>query len=79
MPPTLKNVMVFLTGCDVIPAMGYDDVSPSISFMDHGVMPTVSTCLLTFNLPIYFPTDYKQFKEKMDFAILASQGFFGQV
>ena len=63
MPPTctLSDVMVFLTGCDVLPAMEYGDFIPSIFFMDHGVMPTVSTCSLTFHLPMDFPTDYEQF------------------
>lgn len=59
--------------------MGYSDVIPSIWFLEDGVFPKVSTCALTLSVPINFPTDRDQFKERMDLAILGSQGFFGQV
>ena len=61
-----------------MPPLGYgENVSPSILFVDDAVLPTVSTCSLTFRLPIDL-CDAK-FKEKMDLAILGSQGFFGQI
>lgn len=47
--------------------------------MTDAVFPTVSICSLTFYIPWNFPTDFESFKEIMDFAILGSQGFFGQV
>lgn len=77
-PPTLSDVMVFLTGCDVIPHLDLWCCS-SIKFMTDAVFPTVSICSLTFYIPWNFPTDFESFKERMDFAILGSQGFFGQV
>ena len=77
--PTLQDVMVFLTGCHSVPPMGFGDVSPAIMFSDDAVLPTVYTCSLTLTLPRNFPTDFHSFKDKMDFSILGSQGFFGTV
>lgn len=74
--PTLTDIMVFLTGCDAPPPLGFGDVEPSIAFSSVLSLPTVSTCSLTLPLPLDFPTDFASFKEKMDFAILGSQGFF---
>lgn len=53
-PPTLSDVMVFLTGCDVIPPLGYNGAVPSIKFMTDAVFPTVSICSLTFLYPMEF-------------------------
>lgn len=77
--PTLQDVMVFLTGCDSVPPLGFGDVKPSILFTDDALLPTVSTCSLTLRFPRNFPTDFQQFKDKMDLVILGSQGFFGTV
>ena len=74
--PTLTDVMVFLTGCNSMPPMGFGDVSLTIVFSDDGVLPTVSTCSLTLTIPRKFPTDLDLFKEKMDFSILGSHRFF---
>ena len=71
--------MVFLTGCDSVPPLGFGDVTPEIQFSDDAALPTVSTCSLTFSLPRNFPTEFEQFKEKMELAVLGSQGFFGTV
>ena len=71
--------MVFLTGCDCVPPLGFGDVTPSILFSDDGVLPTVSTCSMTLHFPRTFPTDIEHFKDKMEFAILGSQVFFGTV
>ena len=77
--PTLQDVMVFLTGCDSVPPLGFGDVKPSILFTDDALLPTVSTCSLTLRFPRNFPTDFQQFKDKMELVILGSQGFFGTV
>ena len=71
--------MVFLTGCDCIPPLGFGLAEPSITFSTDAVLPTVSTCSLTLRFPLNFPTKFDLFKEKMDFAVLGSQGFFGTV
>lgn len=71
--------MVFLTGCDIVPPLGYGDTSPTVIFSDTGVLPTVSICSLSLTFPRSFPTDLHQFKEKLDLTILGSQGFIGNV
>lgn len=78
MSPTLSDVFI-LTGCSEIPPLGYTDATPKIYFSDNVILPNVSTCALMFTLPYSLPIHYAQFKEKMSFAILNSQGFFGQV
>lgn len=50
--PTLSDVMVFLTGCDIVPP---GDTSPTIIFSDTGVLPTVSTCSLSLTFPRSIP------------------------
>lgn len=58
--PTLTDVMVFLTGCDVPPPLGFGDVEPSVTFSSALSLPTVSTCSLTLTLPLDFPTVSKR-------------------
>lgn len=77
--PTLKDVLTFLTGSDSIPPLGFGGVEPCIRFDPDAVLPTASTCALMLCIPLNFPTDFDDFKEKMDLAILGSQGFFGKV
>ena len=78
--PSLRDVMTFLTGCDSVPPLGFGSVSPSIQFSETTVWPTLSTCAWSLTFPLNFPTTNPVlFKEKMDFSILGSQGFFGQV
>ena len=77
--PSLTDVMVFLTGCDTIPPSGYADCIPSISFLEDGKFPTLSTCSLCVRFPMGMRCEQNAFKEFMDFAILESEGFFGQV
>ena len=77
--PTISDVMVFLTGCDTIPPLGFGDADPVIMFSDSGVLPFVSTCCLSITFPRSIPTDFEIFKDKMNLAILGSQGFFGSV
>ena len=75
----MRDLTVFLTGCSSIPPLGFGDVKPSIVFTSDRPLPTVSTCSLTLYFPLTFPCNFDQFKEKMDFAVLGSQGFFGSV
>ena len=62
-----------------MPPLGFPDCHPKISFSDTATFPQVSTCTLTFTLPYSLPSDEEEYKDKMNFAILNSQGFFGQV
>ena len=73
--PSIKDVFIFLTGCDTVPPLGFQGTDCEIDFDSEAVVPTVSTCSLTMRLPRTLPLDFEQFKEKMTFYILGSQGF----
>lgn len=73
--PTIRDVFIFLTGCDSVPPLGFSGTERQIEFNDGAVVPRVSTCSLVLFLPTSLPSDYQTFKEKMDFYILSSQGF----
>lgn len=68
--------MVFLTGCDSIPPLGFGQ--PSICFVEDSgsILPTISTCSLTLRFPCTMPATFEEFREKMHLAILGSQGLF---
>ena len=78
-PHKLKDVFICLTSCSEVPPLGFQEAVPKIYFSDTDSLPRVSTFAVTFTLPYSLPTDFEEFKEKMTFAILNSQGFFGQV
>ena len=77
--PTLEDIMVFLTGLDSVPPLGFGDIIGTVEFTREDRLPTVSTCSLVLRFPISFPQDFDSFKEKMNFVVLGSQGFFGTV
>lgn len=68
--------MVFATGCDAIPILGFDR-HPMLVFSDQDTLPTASTCGPTLYLPLQFE-DAEQFNRNMCMAISCSFGF-GQV
>lgn len=74
--PTLRDVMIFLTGSETVPPLGYGDVNPAIVFTDDDQLPTVSTCSLSLCFPRHnMPTNYDEFKARMNLVILGSHGF----
>lgn len=73
--PSIKDVFIFLTGCDRVPPLGFLGCTPEIKFDNSLQVPQVSTCSLTLYFSLMMPGEYKTFKEKMDFYILGSQGF----
>lgn len=73
--PTIKDIFIFLTGCDSVPPLGFCGAERQIEFDNGAIIPRVSTCTLVLYLPTRLPADYETFKEKMNFYILSSQGF----
>ena len=63
--------MVFLTGSDIIPPLGFD-IDPTIEFTDEEQFPTVSTCSLTLTFSRSLKVD---FIKVMDMAILGAETF----
>ena len=75
----LKDVMVFVTGCESIPPLGFGNVRPSIQFASNNILLTVSTCSLTLKFPLNFPTNFKDFKRNRISQSLDLKGFFGSM
>ncbi|CAG9763530.1 unnamed protein product [Ceutorhynchus assimilis] len=70
----LEDVFIFATGTDAFPPLGFP-VRPKIAFLpENAIFPTVSTCAIELKLPTSY-VSYEEFKDKMDFAILNSNGF----
>lgn len=72
------EVLAFVTGCPVIPPMGYPRPL-KITFITDKTrkFPTANTCGPHLNLPLAL-VDYSEFKEKLDFSFSNTVGF-GQV
>ena len=70
---SLGMVMVFYTGGEEIPPMGYSH-DPIINFSSSSPYPTASTCGLQFTLPTCY-NEYDLFKTAMDTAMLMHGGF----
>ena len=63
---------MFISGTDQIPPMGFDHPI-TVTFINEEKIPFVNTCSLYITLPRNLKE--KEFKEKMDLAILGSVGF----
>ena len=72
----LSSILIFVTGLDCIPALGF--ASPlEIEFIkdnDKGRLPSASTCTPALYLPLSL-TDEDVFFERMDTAIIGAQMF----
>ena len=75
---TLDDIMIFFCGTTDLKAISLEERVPMIEFMDSRRLPTASTCALWITFPRYFAElQFEQFREKMDFCIIGSQGFGG--
>ena len=75
---TPADVLAFITGCPVIPPMGFPTVLQIKFIADKEKrLPTASTCGLHINLPLALQ-EYEDFKAQMNFALSNTIGF-GQV
>ena len=79
---TLNQILVFSTGTDCIPAIGFEPL-PTVGFQHDKRMgyqrdfvskfPIASTCSNTLYLPVL--ANYNEFKHFMEEGILQSPGF----
>ena len=74
---TMKHVMIFFSGSDRIPPMGFDR-HPTLHFIhdDERKLPTSSTCDLQMRIPTCHP-DYDEFKKYMVLGLIGNDGFGG--
>lgn len=70
---SLGDVLVFFSGSDKIPPLGFD-LPPSLSFDEDAMFPTSSTCALSLVLPSRY-REYEIFKEKVDYGFKNNGGF----
>uniref|UniRef100_A0A669EJC0 HECT domain-containing protein n=1 Tax=Oreochromis niloticus TaxID=8128 RepID=A0A669EJC0_ORENI len=69
---SLEDILVFCTGCDSIPALGFSP-KPSLEFVTNCRFPVANTCENILRIPVH--AVYTTFKSDMDFAIRNSPGF----
>ena len=75
---SLESILVFITGADHIPPLGFEG-TPEIRFTGSPYqkemrLPSASTCGPTLYLPLCL-SDPDIFAEKMDIAIIGAQSF----
>ncbi|XP_077864045.1 G2/M phase-specific E3 ubiquitin-protein ligase-like, partial [Saccoglossus kowalevskii] len=76
-PVLLKDIIVFATGLDDIPALGFSP-SPTLEFNEgkedtNMVLQMTNTCYNILRIPLV--KSYKIFKDSMEFGLLNSAGF----
>jgi len=77
-PLNLENVLMFITGTEVIPPLGFHK-EISVKFLhscapDCMCLPTVATCALDLNLPIHYKNE-EVFSTIMTNSIQMCQGY----
>ena len=74
---SLEDVLVFFSGSDRIPPMGFDR-HPTPHFLHEAkeVLPTASTCDIQLRIPTCH-TEYDQFREYMVLGMKSNDGFGG--
>ena len=73
-----KEVLVFCTGADKIPPVGFD-CNPLLTFLDNNpscMLPTASTCFIELWLPTCHKT-CEGFKEAITLGLKSHDGFGG--
>nr|XP_054593356.1 G2/M phase-specific E3 ubiquitin-protein ligase-like [Nothobranchius furzeri] len=69
---SLKDILIFFTGCDSIPALGFTP-KPSLEFIENSRFPLANTCENVLRIPVH--STYAGLKCDMDFGIRNSPGF----
>ena len=74
---TLEDILVFFSGTDRIPPMGFEKY-PTLTFIHDAkaVLPTASTCDIQLRLPTRFHV-YDDFKQHMLLGLKGHDGFGG--
>jgi len=71
---TLEDVIVFFSGSDKIPPLGFPR-SPTLNFSQDNLYPTASTCALVLTLPTQYGRQYDSFKDAMTVGFKFHGGF----
>ena len=72
---TIGDVLVFFTGTDRVPPLGFEK-PPTVTFLQrHALFATASTCDIMLRIPIKYGDDVEKFKEAMILSVKGSEGF----
>ena len=70
---SLEDVLIFFTGADRVPPLGFPQ-TPTLHFLGNDALyPTASTCSLMLRLPTRYST-YDAFKDTMTEGLLCNGG-----
>lgn len=73
MKVNMKDILMFATGCEIVPPCGFDS-NPQLEFLRDGKYPSSNTCGAIMRIPLQYAT-YEEFAAAMEFGILNSPGF----
>ena len=74
---SLQDVLVFYTGADTVPVLGYEKQLKLFFFLESPVdkLPTAYTCDLHLRIPTAHRDNFSAFKDWMELGILGHCGF----
>ena len=74
---SIEDVLIFITGCERLPAQGFGGRRLRVEFLDQGIFCTSSTCDLTLRLPVSHTDNYQAFKAATIMSLKGNNGFSG--
>lgn len=74
---TIEDVMIFVTGSEKVPPLGFGGRRLRVEFLDTGLFCTSSTCDLTLRLPLIHGENYQAFEDAMILSLKNNDGFGG--
>ena len=74
---SIEDVLIFTTGSERVPALGFGGHRLRAEFLDQGILCTSSTCDLTLRLPLAHAENYTAFKDAMIMSLKGNDGFGG--
>ena len=74
---TIADVMIFVTGCDRVPPLGFGGRRLRVEFLDTGMFCTSSTYDLTLRLPLTHGNNYQAYRDAMILSLKSNDGFGG--
>ena len=69
---SMEDVCIFFSGASRPPPLGFSP-KPKLKFLHEAMLPTASTCSLTFFIPVH--ASYANFREAMLLGLLGNDGF----
>lgn len=74
---SIEDVLIFVTGCDRVPPLGFGGRRLQVEFLDTGILCTSSTCDLILRLPLIHGENYQAFQDAVILSLKNNDGFGG--